>query len=203
MIIALLAWLAVVLQLYLIITNRIASLPETIIRFFSFYTILTNILVAIHFSYRAWGKQGKFASFFTRPSTATAITVYITIVGLIYNVILRLTWQPTGLQLVVDELLHTLIPLLCIVYWWLYDRTSAIPWKSFLTWLWYPGAYFVFIILRGMPSGYYPYPFINVQELGYEKTLVNDVVILLVFVMASMLFIGIGKWTKKEKNINN
>ena len=30
------AWFAVLLQLYLIIFNRVESLPETIIRFFSF-----------------------------------------------------------------------------------------------------------------------------------------------------------------------
>ncbi len=205
--IAVLAWLAVLLQLYLIIANRIASVPETIIRFFSFYTILTNILVAIHFTSHAWGRKGNLFAFFQRATTSTAITVYITIVGIIYNIILRLTWQPTGLQLVVDELLHTVIPLLCIVYWWMYIRASRLGWKNFLPWLWYPGVYFAFVIIRGIPSGFYPYPFINVEELGYQKVLINALLILVAFVIASLLFIGISKWSFfrriNEKAINN
>jgi hypothetical protein len=47
---AFISWLAEILQLYLIIVNRTASIPETIIRFFSFFTILTNILVAVCFT---------------------------------------------------------------------------------------------------------------------------------------------------------
>ncbi|MDQ3016814.1 MAG: hypothetical protein M3R25_08895, partial [Bacteroidota bacterium] len=68
---AVLGWLTLAFQLYLIIENRIASLPETIIRYFSFYTILTNILVAIGFTIRAWSKDSKFNSFFVSPSTWT------------------------------------------------------------------------------------------------------------------------------------
>jgi hypothetical protein len=40
-------WFALVAQFYLIITNRVAPVFETVIRYFSFFTILTNILVAI------------------------------------------------------------------------------------------------------------------------------------------------------------
>jgi len=47
---AVITWLAVLLQFYLTIENRIASIPETIIRFFSFFTILTNTLIAICFT---------------------------------------------------------------------------------------------------------------------------------------------------------
>jgi len=52
---------------------------------------------------------------FFEAGVITAITVYITIVGLVYNVILRFLWKPEGLQFIVDELLHTVIPLLLLV----------------------------------------------------------------------------------------
>ncbi|MBC7867593.1 MAG: hypothetical protein H7X88_08665, partial [Gloeobacteraceae cyanobacterium ES-bin-316] len=35
---ALLGWIAILVQLVLIIQNRVASIPETIVRFFSFFT---------------------------------------------------------------------------------------------------------------------------------------------------------------------
>jgi hypothetical protein len=47
---ALIGWIALIGQFYLILENRVVSVPETIIRFFSFFTILTNIIVAVCYS---------------------------------------------------------------------------------------------------------------------------------------------------------
>src|ERR1041385_58276 len=47
LILSLLGWLALVGQFYLIIENRVVSVPETIIRYFSFFTILPNLIVAV------------------------------------------------------------------------------------------------------------------------------------------------------------
>ena len=117
---AAIAWFAVLLQLYLIILNRVESVPETIIRFFSFYTILTNIFVAFCFTVLLVKPNSRFGIFFSRPSVLTATTIYIFVVGLLYNLILRKIWSPVGLQQLADELLHVVIPLLFILYWYLF-----------------------------------------------------------------------------------
>lgn len=172
---AIITWFAVVFQFYLIIINRVASIPETIIRFFSFYTVLTNILVAVYFATVLVKPISRFGHFFSLPSVATAIALYILIVGLIYNVILRFLWQPQGLQLVVDELLHTVVPLFFIFYWMIFVRKSELKWKNIFSWLIYPMVYLIFIFLRGAFSGYYPYPFIKVNAIGWSKALLNSV----------------------------
>ncbi len=110
-------WFAVIFQLWLIIINRTVSIPETIIRFFSFFTILTNILVALCFTFLLLKPNTKWGIFFSKPATLTAITLYIAVVGIIYNVILRFLWSPKGLQLIVDELLHSVIPVWFILSW--------------------------------------------------------------------------------------
>ncbi len=46
-ILALFGWFALLSQFYLIIEGRVVPVPETIIRYFSFFTILTNLLVAV------------------------------------------------------------------------------------------------------------------------------------------------------------
>ena len=114
---AVIGWLALLLQLYLIIANRVASVPETIVRYFSFFTILTNILVAVSFTQVYLKGVNEKGIFFVRPKTLTATVVYITVVGLIYNVILRFLWAPVGMAKLVDELLHTLIPVAYILFW--------------------------------------------------------------------------------------
>jgi len=115
--ICLLGWFALVGQFYLIILNRITSIPEIIIRYFSYFTILTNLLVAICCTALLTNRNSKIKSFFSRQNTLTAVAVYITVVGLVYNSILRFLWNPQGLQWIVDELLHSVIPLLFIAFW--------------------------------------------------------------------------------------
>lgn len=59
--------------------------------------------------------------------TLTAITAFILIVGLVYQVALRGIWQPTGLQHIVDELLHTIIPLYVFMYWFFKVNKNDLP----------------------------------------------------------------------------
>jgi hypothetical protein len=42
-------------------------------------------------------------------------------------------------------------------------------------------------------SGYYPYPFIDVNQLGYPGVLLNGLGLIIAFLVLSSLFVGIGK----------
>lgn len=191
---AALVWLSVITQFYLMLENRVAPIPETIVRFFSFFTILTNILVAFYFTV-----MSLHLPYLKKAGTLTAITVYITIVGAVYQVVLRQVWEPTGLQMIVDELLHTINPLLTILFWCLYENKNAVRYKQVPGWLIFPFIYLVYILARGSFSGFYPYPFINVTNLGITKTIMNAAVLLLVFIIVSVLFIFIGKLLSRQK----
>lgn len=186
-------WFALIAQFYLIILNRVTSVGETIIRYFSFFTILTNLLVALCFTFLLLNPKSKPWIFFSRPATLTAITVYIIVVGMVYNIILRFLWAPKGLQLIVDELLHTVIPLLCIIFWWKYVRPKALKWKDAFPWLIYPLVYIFIILILGAGSGFYPYPFIDVNTIGYAKVFINSGILAVCFLGISFLFIAIGR----------
>ncbi len=192
-IIAIVGWFAVVLQLYLIIINRVVSLSETIVRFFSFFTIQSNILVAVCFTFLWLKPKSKWGLFFSKPKNTTAITLYITIVGLVYNAILRFLWVPTGFQKVVDELLHLVIPILVLLYWILFVPKKTLEFKNIFPWLIFPAVYLVYTLIRGAFFSFYPYPFIDVILLGYNKVLINSFFMLLAFLFFGTLFIGIGK----------
>ncbi len=189
-------WFAVIFQLWLIIVNRTVSIPETIIRFFSFFTILTNILVALCFTFLLLKPNTKWGIFFSKPATLTAITLYIAVVGIIYNVILRFLWSPQGLQLIVDELLHSVIPVWFILYWCLFVPKQTLQWKNILPWLIYPALYCIYALIRGAISGFYPYPFIDVDALGYTKVIYNIAGMLMAFIVIAIILIGIAKLTK-------
>lgn len=163
-----LGWFALMAQFYLIILNRTASVAETVVRYFSFFTILTNLLCALCFTLLWYQPASKWGAYFKRSTVSTALAVYISIVGIVYNIVLRQIWNPEGLQMVVDELLHSVIPVLFVVYWLAFVQKEKLLWKNFLPWLLYPSIYLVYILIRGSLSGFYPYPFIDVDSLGYE-----------------------------------
>ncbi|AJW65384.1 hypothetical protein VO54_03959 [Elizabethkingia miricola] len=194
---AALGWFAVIAQYYLMLENRTTSVSEATIRFFSFFTILTNILVAIYFSTICFSRN-KSVSLINAAGMLTFLTIYITVVGLVYQVALRHLWHPQGMQRLVDELLHSVIPILVILFWYLYEAKNNLKFSQTIKWLSYPLIYFIYILLRGNQSGFYPYPFVDVSVLGFATVIQNALFLLLFFLGLSLAFILIGKWMDKK-----
>ena len=186
-------WFAVIMQYYLMLQNSEVSFGETTTRFFSYFTILTNLIVAIYFTFQLFKNPGKTE----KSGTLTAITIYILVVGLVYQVLLRSTWNPTGIQKIVDELLHTIIPILVLIFWYFYENKNELNYKQIPKWTVYPLIYLIYILIRGSFSSFYPYPFANVIEIGYSKVLINSFFIFIFFVLLSILFIRVGKALNK------
>ena len=194
---AVIGWFAIITQLYLIIENRVVSVPGTLLRFFSFFTIDTNILVALCFTFIFLGSKSRLGQFFSKATTITALTVYITIVGIVYNIILRSTWNPEGLVMVADELLHSVIPVLFILFWLFFTPIEGLKWDNAFPWLIFPIIYMTYAIVHGVITKFYPYPFIDVNELGYNKALLNAGAVLLVIFLLSLALIVTGKIMKR------
>lgn len=193
---AILSWTTIIAQFVLLLEARMTSVVEAIFRFFTFFTILTNILVAIVFT-ALWLQPKNRFSFFTRFNTISATAVYIFVVGFVYNTVLRFIWEPQGLQRIVDEMLHLIIPIVFIIYWMYNIKSNSIQWKSIFNWLMYPMVYLVVILIRGHFADYYPYPFVNVLELGYPKVILNSFVLTLFFGLISSVVIGVVRYRNK------
>ncbi|MGN7783352.1 Pr6Pr family membrane protein [Niabella sp. 22666] len=188
---ALAGWFAVIAQYVLMLNNNVNTVGEATIRFFSYFTILTNIAVATYYT----------ALLIDAPIARTrgllsAITIYIIIVGLVYQVALRHIWDPQGLQKWVDELLHSVIPLGALIYWGLFEK-KGLRYSQIFAWSIYPLVYLLFILIRGSISGFYPYPFVNVTEIGLQQTLINALIILALFMVLSLVFIFINRKVRK------
>jgi hypothetical protein len=194
---ALLGWFALALQLYLMLVQ--APGPErltAVITYFSFFTILTNILTALVFTAVALQPKAGWGQWLSRPSVQAAAAVYIAIVGMVYQLLLRQLWNPQGAQWVADVLLHSMIPLGYVLYWLLFAPRAGLSWKDAATWLTYPAVYLVYILARGAMSGLYPYPFVDVNVLGYGGVLVRAAGFLLVFLGMGLLVVAVGRWMR-------
>lgn len=196
-ILTLIAWFALGLQFGLSLARLNGDILATLEIYLSFFTILTNILVAICSTFLLSWNQTRWGRFFNKASTTTAIATYILVVGLIYNVALRGLVYQKGWDRVADELLHVVTPVLFLIFWFFFANKLHLAYKNAFTWLAYPSAYVLFIIIRGYLIQKYPYPFIDVVKIGYPAALLNTAIILIVFYLLSVLFIFLGKKISK------
>ncbi|MBX8468918.1 Pr6Pr family membrane protein [Pseudomonas sp. RIT778] len=194
---AVLGWAGLGIQLYLIFFARLsvgASLLGGLVSFFSYFTVLTNTLVAVVLTCAVTDRESAARRWFLQPWVSSGIAVSIAVVGLAYSVLLRHLWHPQGWQFIADELLHDVMPLLFLAYWWLCVPKGTLRLKHLPLWLIYPLVYFAYALLRGHLLGAYAYPFIDVALLGYPQVFINAGGILLGFVLISSLVIGIDRW---------
>lgn len=191
-ILSVLGWFALIAQFYLHINSGVAAALELTVRYFSYFTILINLLVAICCTVLLTRPDTKWGVYFNSPKMLTAIAVYISVVGITYNVILRSIWDPQGLQKIVDNLLHSVIPVLFVFFWLLFADKNKLKWTDNIPWLLCPLIYLVVVLIRGVFSGFYPYPFIDLSKIGWERTLINSLAVTGLFVILSLFFIWIG-----------
>jgi hypothetical protein len=199
--IAVVAWFALVLQLYLMLTGpAVATLGtvNTITNFFSYFTILSNLLVAASLTIFLLSPLSKAGIFFSNIKVESAIALYIFIVGLVYNLILRNIWDPQGWQLVADNLLHLIVPILYVLYWINYTPKKSLQSGDIISWLIFPAIYLIYSLLRGSATGWYPYPFLNADKLGYDKVSLNSSYVLIAFVLFGLLMIAYNRYIRSQ-----
>ncbi len=102
------------------------------------------------------------------------------------------------MQRLVDELLHLIIPILFIIYWLVWAPKQDLKWNCFWPWLIYPLVYVVYSLIRGSMFDFYPYPFLNLSTIGFVHVFLNSLGLTLVFLLFSLLIIGIGKLMTKS-----
>jgi hypothetical protein len=59
-------------------------------------------------------------------------------------------------------------------------------------WLAYPLAWLVYTLVRGASTDWYPYPFVNVDQLGYDGVLVRCVFLCVGITLAAAAVLWLG-----------
>ncbi len=191
-----LAWFGLGLQLLLSLRHVVEQGGTPLgglVVYLGYFTVLTNLLVAVGLSVPLLRPASRAGRWFRQPGVATAVTVNIALVGLTYHLLLRNVWDPQGLQKVADVTLHYAVPLLVVLHWWLAVPPARMAWHAPLAWAIWPLAYLGYALMRGLWLGTYPYPFIDVVELGYPRTLLNALGLLVVFLLVGVAFVALAR----------
>lgn len=191
---ALAAWAGLGIQLWLLVTSPAFASPlNGIWRFFAFFTILTNLLVAVVMSVSALAPASGVGRFVDTANARAAVLLYIATVGIIYHLLLAGLWKPQGWQYIADLILHSVTPVMVLAGWLLFDRKDSLSFRAIPYFLIYPIGYTLYALARGAVDGFYPYPFIDAGAIGYPKAFANIAGLTGAFVIGSGLIIAAGK----------
>jgi hypothetical protein len=169
--IACVTWLALLVQFPLsIATSRSngMNLIAAILAYFSFFTILTNILVCGGDDYSPLRAQFHLGRLFLASGGDNGDSPLYRHGGAGYSLLLRYSWNPEGLQEIGDILLHDAVPVMYVVYWLIFGPKRGLRRKNVPIWSIYPLAYLFCVLVRGALTDRYPYPFIDASALGYS-----------------------------------
>ena len=155
-------------------------------RMAGYFTVLSNVAaVLIMTSAVYFGK--------IRARRAGLITVVMVVVGLGYHILLAGIWQPTGFAWWADQGLHTAVPVLTVLWWIAYAPKSGLKWPHAFSWLIWPIVYADYAIIRGLASGFYAYPFVDVQTLGIGQVVLNIGMLAVLFAVTGLLLINAAR----------
>ncbi|MER9581329.1 Pr6Pr family membrane protein [Mesorhizobium sp. M0276] len=142
------------------------SLLGSIVFVFSFFTILTNIGAVLVYTSLLSPAGYAWLPAFAGTRIRAGVAVSIALVFIIYAAVLAQLWQPQGLFLLCDVLLHYVTPLLFVLWWLTSGADGRTRWSDISWWVLYPVAYLIYALMRAPFAGEVPYPFLDVARNG-------------------------------------
>lgn len=179
---ALAAWSGLGLQLW--ITVNSLGLGPGIWRYLGYFTILTNLGAAIVATAIAFGLRNRLTGAVGQLAALTAIVT----VGIIYSLLLRSIWNPTGLQKIADVALHDAAPILFTILWLLMPH-GELRWSDLKWALAGPALYLAYALARGALEGWYAYWFLDpsTQSAGELAASIAGVLAIIAIVAAGAI----------------
>lgn len=170
------AWIGLVVQ-FQVTYSKTASVPLTLSILLAFFTIITNVLVAIVFTLIAFRRR--LPRHFDSIVAGTMLS--IAMVGIVNAIFLWGALELSGGSALVDKLLHIATPILVPLFWIFCMRKGSLKFRHPVLWAIYPLLYLAYGMVRGSMTGQYAYPFLDAAKLGWRRTALTAFIIAIVF----------------------
>lgn len=161
------------------------GVPERLVRLVSYFTIQSNLLVAVTGLTLALRPDRDGAGW--RVARLCAV-VGATVTGIVYLTVLRGTVELSGWPLFCDYVFHYVCPIATVAGWALFGPRPRVDWRVVgLTLLW-PVLWLAYTLGHGELRDWYPYPFVDVNQHGFAAVTVNCLVVTAVVVAVAALY---------------
>jgi hypothetical protein len=147
---------------------------------FTFFTVLTNVLVAVTSAALAVAPQ--------RRSRLLAVLRLDALLGIavtaaVYHTVLADLYDLRGAEEFANQLFHSVSPALALLGWALFGPRGVLDRRVVALSLVYPLVWLAFTLVRGEVIDWYPYPFVDVAALGYPQVVVNCLLVTVLFLV--------------------
>lgn len=147
---------------------------------YQFFTIVTNTLVLVVFSCVFFGRS-------LSPKWILTSVVSIVGVGLIFHLMLDAPPNTEFFDWLANIITHSVVPLACFIWWLAYGSAYNLHISDTLWALVWPLAYCAYALVRAEFSGFYPYPFIDLEKLGFAGLIKSVGFISCIFLAISLV----------------
>ena len=168
----------------------IEGLPGRVIDSLSYFTNLSNILVAVVLTMLARNPDRSGGAW---SAVRMDSLVMISITGLIYAIVLAPDAQVEGLDIIVNAIKHYIVPVMTVFLWLLVGPRRQLTFTSIFTALIIPIAWAGYTLVRGQIISAYPYGFLNVIDLGLTAVLINIAGVAALGVVLGLLFWAVDR----------
>ncbi len=180
-------------------TGQYGGAMATIWALARFFTILTNLAVAVTFGMAA-SRRGGFAASQHGNEAApwiAALTLAMVLVGGTYHVLLAGITDFVGLGAWANHGLHSVVPVACLLWWLAYAPKRTLDYGDLPMFVLWPCLYVAYALARGAADGVYPYPFMDLPEKGAVEVAFNLAGLSIALLIGGVFFVMIGKFTDR------
>ena len=191
---AVIGWAALGLQYLLLVApaEGWGVLGRTV-QYFSFFTILTNILVALAFTGPLVRADRRIARWTAGEGVRAALAMYIVVVGVVYHFMIAPNWKPEGLTLGVNLVLHYVMPAAFLLDWLWFTPKGRLRWIDPVKWLAFPLAFAGWTLAHGLATHWWPYGFVDVDALGLGRVRAVFAGLLVFFLLVGLALVGLDR----------
>lgn len=152
-----------------------------------FFTIIGNVLLMIVMTGVAANLR-----FATHPRILGGITLFLMLIGVVY-VLLLSDRTLTGAAALANILLHYVTTVVTPLFWLVFAPKGGLRLSDPPRWALLPIAYVPYALARAAQDGKYPYPFLNLDRLGWDGMLVNVAGIALGFMIVGYVLVMLDR----------
>lgn len=171
------------LELYTALTSGpgvAGTMAERLTRLFSYFTIQSNLIVGVTSAMLA-ARPARDGRVFRIARLDGLLCIAVT--GIVYHLVLSGLNDLTPAGALSNLLLHTTVPVGALLAWVLVGPRPRIDTTTVWWSVAYPLVWIAYTFTRGAVVGWYPYPFLDVGQIGYGTALVNTAIVAVVFLV--------------------